>query len=564
MNLSPCHSSPSAFLRLFRRIIVLPSALRSCSRISVPSHFSSSVTAIASATLPSLPATAPASIRKSRSKAANSAALSVWLARAWAYPSFPRWQSKDPLPAISSASPMTRRSAPLAASSSVAAPSPACTPVSSPFSAPHLPRTHPDGPSQKLEKKSVGQGLTGGAENHKVAAQLEMTATGTLFDRANFSFTAKPDQRAAGIAGRGDDVRHDGVHRGGESTNIGAGGHAGGRRSVRDVFSGGSGDAGNGLLRELSDRHGAGDVVERVLHVFGVPGDARSVADGAGRSVFFGRAVCAADGDTRAGADREQHSARIEACDGGRHRDVHRVRGIAQREIGGGKSRDVCRPRQFFRPRSASRLPGNRIDAGADGAASERRDPAGDSGDDAVWDLPGAGALAFGGAGDAAPFGYVPEAGFAGRPAFGAGGDHFHFSVRGSVRQRGHTGGRVRAGRIRQGWKDSAGGACVARGRRGHDVRGVDRNFDGDELYRKRRGSGGGCAHRAKQRDGSGAVSGGDVFFAGRRGNSGICDGACTNPGGRADDGIHRAGGLEGFQRSVSGVRDAGGHAADV
>src|SRR6266481_6631508 len=53
-------------------------------------------------------------------------------------------------------------------------------------------------------------------------------------------------------------------------------------------------------------------------------------------------------------------------------------------------------------------------------------------------------------------------------------------------------------------------------------------------------------------------------FFSGGGGNSGVryCPG--TGAGGRADDGIDCAGGVEGVYRGVSGVCDAGGDAADV
>src|SRR5208337_3194540 len=145
-----------------------------------------------------------------------------------------------------------------------------------------------------------------------------------------------------------------------------------------------------------------------------------------------------------------------------------------------------------------------RIDAGADGAAGERRNPAGNFGDDAVWNFPGIGALAFGGAGAAASFGHVFEAGFARRRTPGAGGDHFYILVRGPVRQRGHAGGRVRAGRLRQGREDSTSGTRVAGGWRGNDVWRADGNFDGDQLYRECRGSSGGGAHRTEQHYGGG------------------------------------------------------------
>ena len=45
-------------------------------------------------------------------------------------------------------------------------------------------------------------------------------------------------------------------------------GHAGGRSAVCDVHFGGAGDAGDGVVGELSDRAGAGHVAERVLHLF--------------------------------------------------------------------------------------------------------------------------------------------------------------------------------------------------------------------------------------------------------------------------------------------------------
>src|SRR6267378_3595552 len=60
-------------------------------------------------------------IRRSFSKAASSAAFSAWSARAWAFPSFPKWPSRENLHADTSALRMTKRFAPSAPSSFAAA-----------------------------------------------------------------------------------------------------------------------------------------------------------------------------------------------------------------------------------------------------------------------------------------------------------------------------------------------------------------------------------------------------------------------------------------------------------
>jgi adenine/guanine/hypoxanthine permease len=67
-----------------------------------------------------------------------------------------------------------------------------------------------------------------------------------------------------------------------------------------------------------------------------------------------------------------------------------------------------------------------------------------------------------------------------------------------------------------------------------------------------------------EQRYGGGTFFGCDVFFAGRGGDSRVCDGPGPDSGGRIDDGIHCAGGLERVYGSVSGLCDAGGDTADV
>src|SRR5258707_579727 len=109
----------------------------------------------------------------------------------------------------------------------------------------------------------------------------------------------------------------------------------------------------------------------------------------------------------------------------------------------------------------------------------------GNSGDGGVGNSSRAGAFAGTLGGAAESFVHVSEDGFAGSAAPGAGGNYFHFSVCGFVRQRGHDGGRVRAGRIREGRKDSARGADAHGGWDWNDGWGDDGDVDGEYSTQK-------------------------------------------------------------------------------
>src|SRR5229473_7875984 len=110
-------------------------------------------------------------------------------------------------------------------------------------------------------------------------------------DRALFQAGGKPDDRAARAPRRADHVYDDGLHHRRQSANPRASRHARRRRAVRHLHFLGGRVAGHGPVCELPNRAGAGNVSERVLHVFGLPGNAHPLANGARRCIFFRRAV---------------------------------------------------------------------------------------------------------------------------------------------------------------------------------------------------------------------------------------------------------------------------------
>ena len=77
----------------------------------------------------------------------------------------------------------------------------------------------------------------------------------------------------------------------------------------------------------------------------------------------------------------------------------------------------------------------------------------------------------------------------------GLAGDCLCIPLRRSLRQRGHAGGSLRAGRIRQGRQDSPRRPRAHVGRDRNDFRSADRNLHGDQLHRKRRRCRRGRAH---------------------------------------------------------------------
>ncbi len=187
--------------------------------------------------------------------------------------------------------------------------------------------------------------MTSQAEKLRVATRSSKnrSAVGADVARKPIPTQSKSDNGAARNAGRVDHVSDDGLHRGSESANFVASGDSSGRGSVCDMPFVRGGDAGDGVVCELSDRAGAGNVAECIFHILGLPGNACGVASSIGCGVFFGRVVCAADGDASTGTDRKWHSAKLEASDGGRDRDVHRVCGIAKRKAGDSESGDACK-----------------------------------------------------------------------------------------------------------------------------------------------------------------------------------------------------------------------------
>ena len=130
-----------------------------------------------------------------------------------------------------------------------------------------------------------------------------------------------------------------------------------------------------GALRQLSHRAGAGDVAQRLLHLFRLFEHARSLAHRAGRGFPFRRSFPGAHGYAGARADRQRHARLPEAFDRHRHRVLHRFRGAAECETGGGQCGYICRSGKFRRPRSADRLLRPRPDAVPDGAQGQRRNP---------------------------------------------------------------------------------------------------------------------------------------------------------------------------------------------
>ena len=71
-------------------------------------------------------------------------------------------------------------------------------------------------------------------------------------------------------------------------------------------------------------------------------------------------------------------------------------------------------------------------------------------------------------------------------------------------------------------------------------------------------------AHRPEQRSGRSAVSRCGVVLSGGNGDSGICNRPGPDSRWRTDDAIHRQGEVGGIHGCLSGIRDHGGHAADL
>src|SRR6266404_3013053 len=84
---------------------------------------------------------------------------------------------------------------------------------------------------------------------------------------AHFPSAGKPDYRAPRVIRGIDHVHGHGLRGGGESENPFGSAYAGGRRAVRHLLISRAGDAGDGIVGKLSNRAGAGNVVERVFHL---------------------------------------------------------------------------------------------------------------------------------------------------------------------------------------------------------------------------------------------------------------------------------------------------------
>jgi len=140
-----------------------------------------------------------------------------------------------------------------------------------------------------------------------------------------FKLRGKSDDVAAGDAGRADDVHHDGVHHRGESANIVAGRDAGGGRGVRHMLAAAVATLVMGLYANYPIALAPGMSLNAYFTYTVCIGMHVPWPTALGAGVFFGRAVRAADGDACAGTDRERDSAGVEARNGGRNWDVHRV-----------------------------------------------------------------------------------------------------------------------------------------------------------------------------------------------------------------------------------------------
>ena len=191
---------------------------------------------------------------------------------------------------------------------------------------------------------------------HAVECPLSFRHQGSRIARTLLPSRRKSDHRAPRISRRPDDVHHDGVYRRGEPADAGPSGHADRRRRFRHLHRRGRCHSGHGTLRQLSHRAGPRHVAQRLFHLRGLSGDACSLAHGARGYLFFRRLLPGSYRDPRSGANRQRHSRVSEVFDCRRHRDVHRVRGTAQRQSRGCESGNVRQPGKFRQSRSSTGL----------------------------------------------------------------------------------------------------------------------------------------------------------------------------------------------------------------
>src|SRR6266481_8119791 len=114
---------------------------------------------------------------------------------------------------------------------------------------------------------------------------------------AHFPPAGKSDHRAPRVVRGTDHVHGHGVRGSGESENSFGSAYAGRRRAVRHLSVGRAGHALDGIVGQLSDRAGAGNVAERVFHIFRRDSARSALADSARRGISFRHFISAADAD---------------------------------------------------------------------------------------------------------------------------------------------------------------------------------------------------------------------------------------------------------------------------
>ena len=238
-----------------------------------------------------------------------------------------------------------------------------------------------------------------------------------------------------------------------------------------------------------------------------------------------GRGVPDSDRHPRARADRQRNSGLPEAFDRGRDRNVHRVRRIAECESGGGESGDIRQSGHRLRNHEAqlacvglaimlilmTRKVTGAILIGVLATTLFGILRGMSSWPTAVFSLPH-------------PSSTWLQLDLRERLHLGLFEIIFVFLFVDLVRQRGHAGRSVRAGRIRERRENSARGPSVDFGCGWHDLRSAHRNVDGNQLHRERGGSRGRRADWAQQHLRRGIIFAGGVLRAAGGSDSRICD----------------------------------------